>query len=73
MKRVENDRDTPGTWSESTSPRALFLSIVRLVVEKYGGTVQTDPVTDNTYLSIPHSNQAVCLKELAELRGHTGH
>ena len=71
--KIENDRDTPGTWSERTSPRALFLSIVRLVVEKYGGTMQTDPVTQRTCISIPHSNQAVCLKELAELRGHTGH
>jgi hypothetical protein len=70
--RLENDRDTPGTWSESTSPRALFLSIVRLVVEKHGGTMQTDPVTHHTYISIPHSEQAVCLKELAELRGRTG-
>ena len=70
--KIENDRDTPGTWSERTSPRALFLSIVRLVVEKHGGTIQTDPVTHRTYISIPHSKQSVCLKELAELRGHTG-
>jgi hypothetical protein len=73
MMKIENNRDTPGTWSESTSPRALFLSIVRLVVEKHGGTMKTDPVTHHTYISIPHSKQAVCLKELAELRGHTGH
>jgi len=72
MNRVKNDCDTPGMGSESTSPRALFLSIVRLVVEKYGGTMQTDPVTYRTYISIPHSRQAVCLKELAELRGHAG-
>ncbi len=70
--RLENDRDTAGTWSQSTNPRALFLSIVRLVVKKHGGTMQTDPVTHHTYISIPHSKQAVCLKELAELRGHTG-
>jgi len=51
----------------------LFLSIVRLVVKKYGGTMQTDPVTHQSYISIPHSKQAVCLKELAELRGHADH
>jgi hypothetical protein len=72
MMRVENDRNTPETWSKTASPRALFLNIVRLVVEKHGGTMQTDPVTHNTYISIPHSHQAICLKELAQLRGHAG-
>ncbi len=70
--RVENDRNTPETWSKTASPRALFLNIVRLVVEKHGGSMQTDPVTHNTYISIPHSHQAICLKELARLRGHAG-
>jgi hypothetical protein len=65
--RLENDRNTPGTRSPSTSPRALFLSMVRLVVKKHGGTMQTDPVTHQTYISVPHSKQAICFKELAEL------
>lgn len=46
---------------------ALFSTVVRFSVEKYGGTMQKDPATGETYLAVPKWAEDVCLKELAGL------
>ncbi|MCK4727842.1 MAG: hypothetical protein KAT27_02875 [Desulfobacterales bacterium] len=38
----------------------VFLCFVRFVVEKHGGTMQTDPATHNAYIRVPQSKNAVC-------------
>lgn len=42
----------------------LFLCVVRTVVEKYGGTMKTDPETYNAQISIPTNNKTHCFDEL---------
>lgn len=45
----------------------FFLSCVRHIVEKYGGTMATDPVTFDACLDIPESSQYACFEELDNL------
>jgi hypothetical protein len=45
----------------------FFLSCVRHIVEKYGGTMETNPETYDACLDIPESCQYDCLEELENL------
>lgn len=47
----------------------LLLCCIRFVVEKHGGTMETDPVTHNANVSIPRNKKAVCCQELRVLLG----
>jgi hypothetical protein len=55
--------------ADLTGVYALFLSIVRFAVEKYGATMDTDPETGATYIGIPDWADDVCHQELWELLG----
>ena len=46
---------------------ALFSTVVRFSVEKYGGTMQKNPATGETQLAVPEWAEDVCLQELGEL------
>jgi hypothetical protein len=45
----------------------LFLCVVRTIVEKYGGTMKTDPETYDAQVSIPKNNESICFDELETL------
>jgi hypothetical protein len=45
----------------------LFLSCVRFVVEKHGGTMATDPHSLDAQLDIPENTKDACFEELGEL------
>jgi hypothetical protein len=45
----------------------LFLSCVRFVVEKHGGTMATDPNTMDAQLNIPEDVKDACFEELGKL------
>jgi len=45
----------------------LFLSCVRFVVEKHGGTMATDPPSLDAQLDIPENTKDACFEELGEL------
>ena len=38
----------------------LNLCVVRFVVEKHGGTMETDPATQTAYVKVPQSKGTVC-------------
>ncbi len=48
---------------------ALFRSVVRFAVGKYGGIMATDPATGTTYVDIPIWAEDACFEELAQLVG----
>ena len=65
-----------GTWdsldmltSDLTAFYALFRSVIRFAVGKYGGTMATDPATGTTYIDIPIWAEDACFEELAQLVG----
>jgi hypothetical protein len=45
----------------------LFLCVVRTIVEKHGGTMETDPETYDAQISIPRGNETMCFDELERL------
>jgi len=53
--------------SDLTAFCVLFLSFIRFTVEKYGGTMETDPATGTTYVGIPDWAKDACMQELADL------
>jgi hypothetical protein len=55
--------------SDLTGFYALFRSVIRFAVGKYGGTMTTDPATGTTYVDIPIWAENACLEELAQLVG----
>jgi hypothetical protein len=70
MMRYQKRFDTPRmSATEDARLHVLFLCLIRFVVEKHGGTMETDPVTHNASISIPQSKKAVCCQELTELLG----
>ncbi len=70
MTEYEKTFCTPDTLTSDLALfHALFLSVVRFAVEKYGGSVETDPITGTTYVDIPLWAEEVCLEELGELVG----
>jgi hypothetical protein len=55
--------------SDLTGFYALFRSVVRFAVGKYGGIMATDPATGTTYVDIPIWAEDACFQELAQLVG----
>jgi len=45
----------------------LFLCVVRTIVEKHGGTMETDPETYDAQISIPKGSETMCFDELERL------
>ena len=45
----------------------LFLCVVRSIVEKYGGSMETDPETYNAHISVPTEKKDICFNELETL------
>ena len=58
------DNDT-----EPGSSRLLFLSIVRLIVEKYDGHLDIDDQNGTFTVNVPESKKANCIRELEEAVG----
>lgn len=53
--------NTPGiSGIEKARFHFLNLCFVRFVVEKHGGTMETDPATYTAYIRIPQNKRAVC-------------
>jgi hypothetical protein len=55
--------------SDLTGFYALFRSVIRFAVGKYGGTMATDRTTGTTYIDIPIWAEDACFEELAQLVG----
>jgi|GEM_PF-3212535 len=53
--------------TEKVRLHILFMCCIRFVVEKYGGVMQTDPITYVTCIKIPRGETAACFQELKEL------
>jgi hypothetical protein len=45
----------------------LFLCAVRTIVEKHGGTMETDPETCDAQIHIPKGSETLCFDELEKL------
>ena len=59
--------NTPGISSiEKARFHFLNLCVVRFVVEKHGGTMETDPATQTAYIRVPQSKRAVCAHVVEE-------
>ena len=54
---------------EKARLHVLFLCFVRFVVEKHGGTMDTDPETHDASIRIPPRHRDACFKELGKLMG----
>ncbi len=52
---------------EKARLHVLFLCFVRFVVERHGGTMETDPETHDASIRIPPRYRDACFKELGEL------
>lgn len=60
--------NTPDTFTtDLTAYCALLLSFIRFTVEKYEGTMETDPATGATYIAIPDWAEDTCIEELGSL------
>jgi hypothetical protein len=60
MLSYEKFWNTPGISSiEKARFHFLNLCFVRFVVEKHGGTMETDPATQTAYIRAPQSKRAV--------------
>lgn len=53
--------------SERARVQALFVCVLRPVVEKHGGSICVDPETHQPLISIPPSTKVACFEELGEL------
>jgi hypothetical protein len=53
--------------TEEARLHVLFLCVVRTIVEKHGGTMETDPDTYDAQISIPKGSETVCFHELERL------
>jgi hypothetical protein len=62
--------NTPDIFpTDLTAYCVLFLSFIRFTVEKYEGTMETDPATGTTYIDIPDWAKDACIQELVNLLG----
>jgi hypothetical protein len=53
--------------AERARVQALFVCVLRPVVEKHGGKISVDPMTQQPLISIPPSSKTACFEELGEL------
>jgi hypothetical protein len=56
------------TTTEKVRLHILYLCCIRFVVEKHGGSMETDPKIRVACIKIPQSEKAACLEELEELK-----
>jgi len=61
----ENKTVVPAT--DEARLHVLFLCVVRSIVEKHGGSMETDPETYNAQISVPTNVKDVCFDELETL------
>lgn len=54
---------------EENRSQLLLVCIIRTVVEKHGGNMESDPITGTFTLSIPECNRAACFNDLEEIIG----
>ena len=70
MTKYEFIWNAPETLNaDLTSFYALTLSILRFAIERYGGTVETDPATGAISIGIPDWSEDECCEELWKLLG----
>lgn len=70
VMKHEIDWNIPGLSTiDKARLHVLFLCLVRFVVEKHGGTMETDPATHNAHVRIPERDRVACFEELGELLG----
>jgi hypothetical protein len=66
----EIDWNIPGLSTiEKARLHILSLCFIRSVVEKHGGSMETDPATHDAHIKIPKRVRAACFEELGELLG----
>ena len=59
--------DTEDFDTERSRVQALFVCVLRPVVEKHGGSICVDPETHQPLISIPPSTKDACFEELGQL------
>ena len=60
-------KNTSDVFDHELRFRCLARSLVRYVVEKYGGTVETNPQTKETRIAVPCDVEDACMEELRHL------
>jgi sensor histidine kinase regulating citrate/malate metabolism len=55
--------------SEQARLRALSLFLIRSIVEKYGGTLDVDLVTDTLNIDVPKEHGVACAQEIEKQVG----
>ena len=61
------NRKTVVPATDEARLHVLFLCVVRSIVEKHGGSMETDPETYNAQISVPTNAKDVCFDELETL------
>jgi sensor histidine kinase regulating citrate/malate metabolism len=56
--------------SEKTRLRALSLYLIRSIVERHGGTIDIDLVTDTISIDVPKKEEVTCALEIEEQVGN---
>ncbi|UCD88073.1 MAG: hypothetical protein JSV01_10145 [Desulfobacterales bacterium] len=58
-------------WSraEKAQLRATSLYLIRKIVERHGGTLNTDLATDTINIDVPEKDRAACAQEIEEQIG----
>jgi hypothetical protein len=70
VMRHEIDWNIPGLSTiERARLHVLSLCFIRFVVEKHGGSMETDQATHDACIKIPQRVRAACFEELGELLG----
>jgi hypothetical protein len=68
MMRASSHRAVRGIpATDEARLHVLFLCIVRTIVEKHGGTMETDPETYDAHITIPKGRETICFDELERL------
>ena len=65
----KNPWNSPSLPDEESKRFALHSSLIRFIVEKHGGTVETHPVSGTLRLRIPNTERDACVKELQQVVG----
>lgn len=59
--------------SKPARARLLFLSLVRLIVERHGGHLDIDVEKDTFKMFVPQEQRTACFEELENAVGPIGH
>lgn len=57
------------TRGEESGLRATALYIIRLIVERHGGTIETDLATNTINIDVPEKERVACAQEIEEQVG----